>query len=671
MGFSRPRPAMRVGRKNPVQHARLPWLHGQVLFEQSRDVILFVRVSDGRILEANPAAEQAYGYTRQELLGLSIRDLRAPETQTLVDLQLRQASQTGILFETLHRRKDGSIFPVEVNSHGTEIDGVIVNLSVIRDISERRRAEDALQRRWEELEFLADISGLVYTAETQAELLSDVLDRISAVLNTRGAALAFPDPQNADWVIESGQGEWRSAPGTRIPGGIGMGPRVASSQHYHFCNTVTSDPQLSAQERATGVKCLFCIALVTDGRSVGLLYLGRDTPFLQSDARLVVAAVDMVAGALKRFELNQQALHHLDMLMALRTVDQSILNNLHLDDTLMVLLEKITKLLGVDAADILLYYPRLQILKASRRWGMSPSYLWDEHLNLGESHAGQIALTRRMEWLPDLSVIHDSLTEKIQATGDRFACYMGIPLEAKGELKGVLQVFHRSPLNPSHEWLDFLQSLAGQAAIAIDNALLRNEQAETNQRLIQAYDKTIEGWSRALDLRDQETGDHSQRLANLTLALARRVGIKEEELVHLRRGAQLHDIGKMGIPDSILRKKGKLSDEEWVIMRRHPAHAIDLLLPIEFLSPALEIPYSHHEKWNGSGYPLGLRGEEIPLAARIFAVVDVWDALTHDRTYRPAWTQAEALEYIRAQSGEHFDPRIVQEFLSLIAEGSH
>jgi PAS domain S-box-containing protein len=669
MGFSRPRPAQRVRRKNPVLHSKLPWLHGQVLFEQSRDMILFVRVSDGRILEANPAAEQAYGYTRQELLGLSIRDLRAPETQALVDFQLRQASQAGILFETLHRRKDGSIFPVEVNSHGTEIDGVIVNLSIIRDISERKQVEEALQRRWEELEFLADISGLVYTAKTQAELLSVVLDRISAVLNTRGAALAFPDPHTADWVIEFGQGEWRSAAGTRIPGGTGMGPRVASSQHYHLSNSMASDPQLSTQERATGVKCLFCIALVTDGRSVGLLYLGRDMPFLRADARLVVAAVDMAAGALKRIELDQQALHHLDMLMALRTVDQSILNNLNLDDTLMVLLEKITKLLSVDAADILLYYPRLQILKASKRWGMSPSSLWDAHLNLGESHAGQIALTRRMEWLPDLSVIHDSLTEKIRATGDRFACYMGIPLEAKGELKGVLQIFHRSLLNPTREWLDFLQSLAGQAAIAIDNALLRNEQAETNQRLIQAYDKTIEGWSRALDLRDQETGDHSQRLANLTLALARRVGVKDEMLVHLRRGAQLHDIGKMGIPDSILRKKGKLNDEEWVIMRQHPAHAIDLLLPIEFLSPALDIPYSHHEKWNGSGYPQGLRGEEIPLAARIFAVVDVWDALTHDRTYRPAWSQGEALDYIRAQSGEHFDPRIVKEFLALIGEG--
>src|SRR4030095_309227 len=148
------------------------------------------------------------------------------------------------------------------------------------------------------------------------------------------------------------------------------------------------------------------------------------------------------------------------------------------------------------------------------------------------------------------------------------------------------------------------------------------------------YDSTIEGWSRALDLRDRETEGHTIRVTEMTLKIARIAGMADAELVHLKRGALLHDIGKMGIPDAILLKPDKLETEEWVIMRRHPVYAYELLLPIEYLQPSLDIPYCHHEKWDGSGYPRGLKGEQIPLAARLFAVIDVWDALRSDRPYR-------------------------------------
>jgi putative nucleotidyltransferase with HDIG domain len=218
--------------------------------------------------------------------------------------------------------------------------------------------------------------------------------------------------------------------------------------------------------------------------------------------------------------------------------------------------------------------------------------------------------------------------------------------------------------------MGFLEALADQAAIAINSAQLFTQQQQLNARLTKAYEDTLDGWSRALDLRDEETEGHSRRVTDLTLELARQMGVDEELLIHLRRGAQLHDIGKMGIPDSILLKPGKLTPEEWQIMRRHPILAADLLAPIEFLTPALEIPYSHHEKWDGTGYPLGVQGEEIPISARIFAVVDVWDALTHDRPYRPAWTESEALAYLREQAGKHFDPRIVASFLSLLDQKS-
>ena len=191
---------------------------------------------------------------------------------------------------------------------------------------------------------------------------------------------------------------------------------------------------------------------------------------------------------------------------------------------------------------------------------------------------------------------------------------------------------------------------------------------EANAQLLNAYEATIEGLSHALDLRDRETEGHSQRVTEVTIKLAQALNISDEEIVHIRRGALLHDIGKIGVPDSILHKPDSLTPEEWAIMRKHPKFAYDMLSPIEYLRPALDIPYTHHEKWDGAGYPRGLKGEDIPLSARLFAVADVWDALTSDRPYRAAWTEERAFTYIREQSGKHFDPQVVDLFFKLIKE---
>ena len=198
---------------------------------------------------------------------------------------------------------------------------------------------------------------------------------------------------------------------------------------------------------------------------------------------------------------------------------------------------------------------------------------------------------------------------------------------------------------------------------------LVNERAKLEQahtELIAAYDATILGWSRAMDLRDRETEGHSQRVAEHTVRLAKAMGISEQELVHVRRGALLHDMGKLGVPDAILYKPEKLTEEEWNIMRQHPQLAYDMLKSIDYLRPALDIPYCHHEKWDGSGYPHRLKGEHIPLAARIFAIVDVWDALTSDRPYRQAWSKEDSLAHIREQSGKHFEPQVVDLFFKTI-----
>ena len=229
---------------------------------------------------------------------------------------------------------------------------------------------------------------------------------------------------------------------------------------------------------------------------------------------------------------------------------------------------------------------------------------------------------------------------------------------------------NRSKKTHDPDWLEFMETLASQAAIAIDNANLFTDLQRSNADLLQAYDSTIEGWSRAMDLRDHETEGHTQRVADLTIQLARADGLKNEEIMHIRRGALLHDMGKMGIPDSILLKPGPLTKKEWVIMRQHPRFAFDLLSPIDFLRPATDIPYCHHEKWDGSGYPRGLKGEQIPIAARLFAIIDVWDALRLDRPYRIAWSEEKVLAHIRSLSGTHFDPKVTELFLNMVAKGS-
>jgi putative nucleotidyltransferase with HDIG domain len=195
------------------------------------------------------------------------------------------------------------------------------------------------------------------------------------------------------------------------------------------------------------------------------------------------------------------------------------------------------------------------------------------------------------------------------------------------------------------------------------------ELLDAHGQLMEAYDKTIEGWSAALELRDEVTEGHTQRVADLTVRLAREMGVTEADLVHVRRGALLHDIGKMALPDELLKKPGPLTPRERAVMEKHPVYAHRMLYPIAYLRPALAIPCLHHERWDGTGYPLGLRGEKIPFSARIFAVVDVWDALTSDRPYRKAWSQARALAYMKENAGAAFDPQVVDAFIALITEG--
>jgi HD-GYP domain-containing protein (c-di-GMP phosphodiesterase class II) len=288
-------------------------------------------------------------------------------------------------------------------------------------------------------------------------------------------------------------------------------------------------------------------------------------------------------------------------------------------------------------------------------------------MRIGDGLAGQVVMKGRIDHVIDLKNSREAQRDPMLLR-EGFVTYIGVPLIVKGQIKGVFEIFHRSTLSPNAEWMQFLQTLAGQAAIAIDNAQLFDNLQRSNQELTQAYDTTLEGWAHALELRDRETEGHSRRVSDLTLRLAQRLGVGDEDLINIYRGVLLHDIGKMGVPDQILKKTGPLTESEWDEMRRHPQLAYDLLSPITYLHGALDIPYCHHEHWDGSGYPRGLRGEQIPLSARIFSVVDIWDALLSDRPYRKAWQRERVLEYIQEISGSILDPRIAETFIMMLAD---
>jgi len=262
-------------------------------------------------------------------------------------------------------------------------------------------------------------------------------------------------------------------------------------------------------------------------------------------------------------------------------------------------------------------------------------------------------------------IIHEDDPQASEIERQQFIEYgvrsiLFVPVMVRGKTLGGLEVWEsrrRREFTLSEIFL--VQAMAGHAAAILESLQLF-------EQLREAYDKTLEGWARALELRDELTEGHTRRVTELTVRLARAMGLSEEHVEHIRRGAILHDIGKMAIPDAILHKKGPLTPAEERLVRLHPQFAYEMLYPIEFLRPALDIPYCHHERWDGSGYPQGLKGEQIPLAARIFAVIDVWDAITSDRPYRPAWSREEALRYMGSQAGKQFDPRVLEVFLSLI-----
>ena len=416
-----------------------------------------------------------------------------------------------------------------------------------------------------------------------------------------------------------------------------------------------------SETRKNGRSSSFEFPLTVDGREIWF-----DGCFVPQPKGLVLSARDITK--YKRTEVRMQ--RQLKRLSALRSIDLAIASGLDADLLLSVLLDRVIETLHVDAASVLLLDPEMNILKFGAGKGFHTNILQHTRLKPGQGYAGQAVLERRIVNVSDLTKSANEFDRSPLFPNEHFKVYYGTPLIAKGRVLGVLEIFHRSHLHPDEDWLDFLNIISGQTAIAIDSAMMFKELQRSNFELSLAYNATIEAWSRTLDLRDRETEGHTRRVTDITVRFAAMAGLKDADLIHIRRGATLHDIGKVVIPDNILFKPGPLDHLEWETMRQHPKYAVDLLSPIKYLEPAMEIPHWHHEKWDGTGYPDRLGGKDIPYSARMFALADVYDALRSNRPYRSAWPKEDVVQYIESQAGQHFDPNLVPEFLNMVADGA-
>ena len=608
----------------------------QGLFDSSPDAIVVTNL-EGQIVRVNAQVEALFGYRAGQLLGQPV-EILLPERFQEVHPQHRsdymlnpRHRPMGTRLELYGRRRDGSEFPADINLGTLATEAVLVVLATVRDITERKRAEEALQeneRLLSEAQHIGRIGSWSYNIGTDSLRCSDEMYRLLDVEpdefqhNMKGLlnlTYSADRPVVSTWIETIRAGMQTKEFEFRV---------LHKNGELHFIH----------------IRGAFVYGTAPE------------------PTRFTGTAQDVTERKLAEIQIRQQ----IQRLSALRRIDQTITSNYDLHVTLKTLLSEVSTQLQVDAADILLLDPDGQMLEYAAGRGFRTRANESARVPIGESYAGRAAKERRLVQIQNLKDQPNDLLLTTLLAEEDFVCYYGVPLITKGKVIGVLEVFHRVLLQPYPEWIDFLNALAGQAAIAIENATLFENLEDSNRELSQAYDATIEGWSRALDLRDKETEGHTLRVTEMTMNLARSFGFSEEELLHIRRGALLHDIGKMGVPDHILFKPEPLTEEELAIMGKHAQYAYDLLKPIAFLQPALDIPYCHHEKWDGTGYPRGLKGEAIPIAARLFTIVDVWDALTSDRPYRPAWSEAEALTYIHEQSGKHFDPQVVDLFFKVI-----
>lgn len=539
-------------------------------------------------------------------------------------------------------------------------------LSASEKVNEQMRSLSSL---FDAAQLLADRNDVIDRADKVTEVC---VERLGVQLAWIGRAAddgsigllsQYPATPGSVWPKSA---RWDLAPGGMGPTGIVIREGAAICRN-DLSKEIRDEPWKRCLV-SEGHHSMAAFPLIMRGRTFGILALASVSKgfFTEERLRVFQALANQTAASLENARLLNETQRQLASIQALHNIDTAIIESIADQGVFDMTLDTIIQQLGIDAASILYRDPKEGKFELLSARGVSTATIL-AMANCNENSLARQALEKGKPYITGRLAEGKSCEARERLLAEGMNVFCAIPLSSKDEALGVLELFSRRPFDPAVEWNEYLAMFVGQVTIAFNNMEMVRKLERSNEGLVKAYDATIETLSFALDLKDHGTNWHSKRVTELTMLLARSMGIAGDGLSQVWRGAMLHDIGKIGIPDRILLKPGALDDEEMAAMRKHTVYAYQMLSHIDYLAQAIDIPYAHHEKWDGSGYPRGLSGEAIPLAARVFAVIDVYDALTSDRPYRPAWTAERALAEIRAQAGRHFDPAVVEAFFALLA----
>jgi len=596
----------------------------RAVVQTAHDAIITIDRS-GAIVDWNMAAEMIFGFSASEALGMPVSQIIPGQfleshRQGVENALVRQPVQiVGKTIEVTVRARDGREFPIEMSLAEWKTQNGTFFTAVIRDISERKQAEERI----------------LQSEKKFREIFQVNKDGIAVFLvNPHGPPSTFVELNDA------------------APKMLGYTREEMLKLTPVMLEPFTPQAQLRARASEFATRGVVNFETKLQHKDGHQVYAEFSAQLIQYEGQPAIMNIVRDISERKQHENELQAIASLSA--ALRTAETRA-------QMLPVIVEQLHSLLRCDAISVEMIDLDRRETVIEAAWGTWAALIGcrqpvDSGINALISETHKPYHNNKMSDNPQIAT-SVYLMDGINPGA-------GVPLIAQEQLIGFLWIGRNGEITESEVRL--LTATADMAANAIYRATLHEQAQKDAADLALAYDTTLEGWAHALELRDQETEGHTRRVMQMTVDLARNMGVDDAELENVRRGALLHDIGKMGIPDSVLLKPGTLNEKEWEIMRRHPEYAYQFLESIEYLRSVLAIPYCHHEKWDGTGYPRGLAGEQIPFEARIFAIVDVWDALLSDRPYRPAWTKEKVITYIAEQSGKHFDPQVVQAFLGVL-----
>ncbi len=531
---------------------------------------------------------------------------------------------------------------------------------------ENARLFEETHRQLQELEAVNHISTALRAAQTLDEMLPRLLDETLAALHTEAGILFLYNAARDEIQKVVARGWLTRFPDTALPAQEGVMEFILTNGGAYTTREFAGDVRLSDALREFTPKGWggAAVPIRTGDKIIGLLIVSVQLPREPgaSETQLLTTLAEIAGNAIQRTRLHEQTVHQLERLFALHVIGRAISSNFDLRVIFDLLLSFATSQLKTDAAAVLRFNRDMNWFEYAAGNGFRGRGSERLLMSYGQDELRRAALEDKLVHIPNLA--EEPLRHPERTAGEDFYTYFAAPLTTKGQIKGVLELFYRRPFTPDEGWIEFLKTLAGEAALAIDNAELFAQSQRLANDLIIAYDATIEGWSRALDLRDKETEGHTRRVTELTERLARAMGIGESELVQIRRGALLHDIGKMKVPNEILNKPGALNEYEYTLMKSHVPHGVDILEKSSGIPrPAIEVARCHHERYSGSGYSGGLKGDEIGMFGMIGGIVDCYDAISSDRAYHTGMSAHAALKKMYEWRHRDFHPGMVEQFI--------